>query len=115
MTPQVLFVLSSDPRASHRPAEALRIAAGAGVWQTADIKIYLHGPAVALLGETPDLVDGDEIERHLAMLAEAGQAIYVEAKSLNGGKPFDAKCRLEEVSPTRLAELAAQSNYLLHF
>jgi hypothetical protein len=112
MNPKVLFVVSSDPRVSHRPAEAVRIAAGVGAWEMADIKIYLHGAAVLLLGEGR-LVDEDGVRRHLGMLAESRRPIYVEAgNSFLGEVKGD---RHEELLGRQLAVLAGESNYLVHF
>jgi hypothetical protein len=49
MKPSALFIIRGDPRVSHRPAEAIRIAAGVGTWKKTDITVYLHGPAVLAL------------------------------------------------------------------
>ena len=41
MKPKLLLLVTSDPRTSARPAEAVRIAAGIGAWKKADVTLYL--------------------------------------------------------------------------
>src|SRR5918996_13313 len=48
---KLLFIISSDPRTSARPAEAIRIAAGVSAWGRAAVSICLVGPAVLMLSE----------------------------------------------------------------
>ena len=52
MKPNVLMMVTSDPRVSARPAEAVRIAAGVGTWRKAGMMLYLHGPAALALLDT---------------------------------------------------------------
>lgn len=73
----MLFVIVSDPRTSHRPAEAIRIAAGVGAWKKVDVDVYLYGEAVRVLGEaTEDLVDEEHLTRYLPLLREGGGKLY---------------------------------------
>jgi hypothetical protein len=66
---KALFVIASDPRTSHRPAEAVRIAAGVAAWKKVDASLYLHGEAARLLDEAPgDFMDEEHIERYLPMI-----------------------------------------------
>ena len=66
---KALFVIVSDPRTSHRPAEAIRIAAGVGAWKKVDVSLYLHGEAVRILDDaTGDFVDEEQFTRYLPML-----------------------------------------------
>ncbi len=106
MNPKVLFVVSSDPRTSHRPAEAIRIAAGVGAWETTQVHVYLHGPSVLLLAE-----EEDSVKKHLGMLSK----IYVEAQNPLLSDVTNAPYRHEEILGQQLAQLAAESNYVLHF
>src|SRR4051812_36023128 len=74
-----LFIIRSDPRTSHRPAEAIRIAAGVGTWKKADISIYLAGAAVLAMGEyVDDLVDEDNFTRYFPIVKDFGHPVYVE-------------------------------------
>lgn len=116
MSASALFIITGDPRLSPRPAEALRIAAGIGAWKKAVITVFLLGPAVLALSEfTDDFVDQDNYERYLPLLGESGRPIYVPA-----GEPLLAllsppRLPCEPIGPDRLAELAAQANYVLRF
>ncbi len=110
-----LFIISSDPRSSHRPAEAIRIAAGVGAWNSG-VEVYLGGPAVLMLTDKPGtLVDEENFTRYLPMLTE-GKNIYVEAGNrflaeLNESSDY----RRQELSPEQFAELSARCDTLLHF
>src|SRR5947207_3949702 len=79
MNRRALFVVTSDPRTSPRPAEAVRIAAGVGAWKKVAITIYLRDAAVLALGEFPeDLVDGDQLSRYLPLVAECGGLVCAQ-------------------------------------
>jgi hypothetical protein len=112
----MLFIVTSDPRSSHRPAEAVRIAAGVGAWKKAEISIYLRGPAALALGEWVDeLVDEDNFTRYLPIVGEFGRPVYVEA-----GNPFLAdlgttSLKFAELADHELARLAGESHYVLGF
>ena len=72
MGKRVLFIIDSDPRSSHRPAEAVRIAAGIAVWKQVEVSLYFRGPAqLALTEEAETLVNGDHFTRFLPLLREA--------------------------------------------
>src|SRR5947209_4299159 len=62
---QLLFIITSDPRHSPRPAEAIRIAAGVGVWKRTGLTVYLRNAAVLALSEdTAGLLDEENYRRH---------------------------------------------------
>ena len=68
---KALFVIASDPRTSHRPAEAIRIAAGVGAWKKVDVSLYLHGEGKRILDDAPgEFVDEEHISRYLPMLEQ---------------------------------------------
>jgi hypothetical protein len=72
MKRRVLFIIDSDPRTSHRPAEAVRIAAGIAVWKEVEVSLYFHGAAaLALTDEAETLVHGDSFARHLTLFRDA--------------------------------------------
>ena len=74
---KALFVIASDPRTSHRPAEAVRIAAGVGAWKKIDVSLYLHGEAMRILDEAAgDFVDEEHVERYLPLVDR--EKIYVK-------------------------------------
>jgi len=75
---KALFVIVSDPRTSHRPAEAIRIAAGVATWKKVEVNVYLRGEAKRVLEEAADdLVDEEHLSRYLPVLREGGGKLYV--------------------------------------
>ena len=111
-----LFLIMTDPRTSGRPAEAVRIAAGVGVWKKVEVTVYLRDAAVLLLSEETDgLVDGENCGRYLPILRESGRPVYVEkgAPLLSGGAP--ATVPVKEISDMELAALAAARDHVLRF
>src|SRR5437764_7585406 len=113
MTP-VLFVISSDPRTSHRPAEAIRIAAGVGAWKRAEVTVYLRDAALLVLSDSVEgLIDEENYTRYLPMLRDFGQPIYVQRGTRLPDHPglFEVK----DIDDAQLAILAANSACVLHF
>jgi hypothetical protein len=85
MERRVLFIIESDPRVSHRPAEAVRIAAGVAVWKQVEMSLYFRGSAALALGENADeLVDGDYFRRFLPLLREADARIVTSGEMTRG-------------------------------
>jgi hypothetical protein len=116
MTPKVLILISCDPRVSHRPAEAIRIAAGVGVWKKTDVTVYLRGPAVLLLRDEPGaLVDEDVVRQYLPLVTEGGRPIHVEQGAPELKQIGKTPLLIRPTSDEQLSQLAAQSTYLVHF
>jgi hypothetical protein len=116
MNPRVLFIVTGDPRTSPRPAEAVRIAAGVGVWKRTDITVYLRGDAVRTLGESADgLVDGDDYARYWPMLAESSQPIYAQKNAAALRELGPATVPFAEISDGQLADLAAAQTCVMRF
>lgn len=70
MAKTVAVIIQEDPRKTHRPVEALRIALGlvAGMHTTT---VMLLGEAVRLLSEdTDDIVDVDILEKYLPSIEQ---------------------------------------------
>ena len=115
--PKVFFIITGDPRSSHRPAEALRIAAGVGAWQKATVSLYFRGKAVLALSECPDdFLDADHFSRYLPLVAEWGRPIYVQSGLLawvNG--PGATPLPYQEITDAELAHITAQQDYVLRF
>ncbi|MGO8697388.1 MAG: hypothetical protein ACLQVY_06690 [Limisphaerales bacterium] len=118
MSFRALFIIAEDPRASGRPAEALRIAAGVSAWEKVEVTLYLRGPAVLLLGKNPEdmgLVDAENHARHFSMLAEGRVPIYAQQGAAGLARPGQAAVPFAEISDAQLAEMAAARNCLLRF
>lgn len=112
----LLFIISSDPRSSHRPAEAIRIAAGIGVWKRAEVTVYLRGAAVLALSEqAEDLVDEENFARYLPVVSNFGRPIYAQRGAPLLVKPGDGAFPFEEIDDARLASLAASNDGVLRF
>lgn len=73
----VLIVVTADPRASGRVAEAVRIAAGVGGWEKVAVKLCLCGQARRILVEMPDeFVDGEVFAGYLPFLLEGEPKVF---------------------------------------
>ncbi|MBM3839188.1 MAG: hypothetical protein FJ398_14715 [Verrucomicrobia bacterium] len=116
MSRSILFVVTSDPRSSARPAEAIRIAAGVGAWKQVDVRLLLHGAAALALGESPEeWVDADHFIQYLPIIRDLGRPVYLEKGNafLNLlGQPI---CPIQELTQTELATLTAQCEYVTRF
>jgi sulfur relay (sulfurtransferase) DsrF/TusC family protein len=118
MSFRVLFIIAEDPRASGRPAEAVRIAAGVSVWQKVKMTLYLRGPSLLLLGESSedlDLVDAENCARYFPLLREEHVPIYVQQGAVELARLGQAALPFAAISDPRLAELAAAQNSVLSF
>jgi hypothetical protein len=114
MKPFVLFVVTSDPRNSPRPVEALRIVVGTAAWKRVDVALYLGRSAVLTVAENvDDLVDADNLERYRPLLKDLARPVYIDAEC----RPplTDTSVAIEALDKGGLARLAAQSTYLLRF
>jgi hypothetical protein len=116
MKPAVLLIITTDPRSSHRPAEAMRIAAGVGTWERVEVAVYLHDAAVLMLSDCTDaLVDGDIYAQSLSIAAGFPRPIYVQQSAPWLADLWPSPIRFEEISAARLAALAAESHYVMRF
>src|SRR5271157_2512438 len=116
MKPRVLFIVTGDPRTSPRPAEAVRIAAGVGAWQRADIAVYLRDAAVLALGESSGgLMEEEDYARYWPILAESSPPIYVQKNAAALRELGQAAVPFKEISDGQLAELAAAQTYVIRF
>ena len=116
MSRSLLFVVSSDPRSSARPAEAIRIAAGVGAWKQVEILLSLHGAAALALSESPEeLVDADHFIQYLPIVRELGGAVYVQKDSPFLSALGQPACPFQELTDTELAGVAAQCDYVTRF
>lgn len=116
MNASALFIITGDPRTTARPAEAVRIAAGVGAWKKVDVRLYLRGPAVLALSEYVDeLIDEDNFSRYLPIVREFGRPVYVQQGAPLLDAIGESPLPFEEIDDAKLAQLAADSNYVLRF
>lgn len=81
MAKQVAVIIREDPRKTHRPVEALRIALGlvSGEHQTT---VVLLGEAVRLISDdTDDVVDVEILEKYLPSIEQLAIPFVVEAST----------------------------------
>jgi sulfur relay (sulfurtransferase) DsrF/TusC family protein len=119
MTPRVLFIITSDPRTSGKPAEAIRIAAGVSAWKRTEVSVYLRGAAVlALADDTADLINEENYRHYLPMLIEMidnKRPIYVEKDCAALADVGESPVRFEQLTDAQLAKLSASQTYVLRF
>jgi len=114
--PLVLFLVTSDPRETHRPAEAIRVAAGLGTWKKADVRVYLRGPAIRALGEwVDDLVEEDNFTRYLPIVREWGHPIWVQAGAVDAADLGEATTPYEAIDDVELSRRCAEASSILRF
>jgi hypothetical protein len=113
---RLLFIVTSDPRISARPAEAVRIAAGVGAWENIEAVLYLRGAAVLALGESAEeLVDGDNFVRYLPFATKAGRRVCVQHNSPLLAELGDTRVSFNPMGDDELARLAADSDCVVRF
>jgi hypothetical protein len=112
--PRTLVMVESDPRISPRPAEAIRIAAGIGVWKKTDVTLLLRGPAAYSLQEYADeLIDEDNFVRYLPLVAESTRPIYVEDSFTDLAALEGSAFSYQLIPATQIPELVASHDYLI--
>jgi len=108
----LLVVVASDPRSSHRPAEAIRLAAGLAAWRNVVVTLFFTGPASAAVGaDCDDFVDEESYTRYLPMFVESGGNVYVQSSAV----ALSAELAHEKISRQQFAALASKVTYLLRF
>ena len=103
-TGPVVVVIATDPRASHRANEALRIALGIVAGEN-DVIVVLRGAGVHLLdADTDDLVDGDDIARFRANLKKLDIPFHVDPDAIPADPHWNADGH--RVVPSSTGEIA---------
>jgi hypothetical protein len=109
----VLIVVTADPRASGRAAEAVRIAAGVGGWEKVAVKVCFCAEArLALTGEPDDLVNGEVFAAYLPLLLEGGPRVFTLA---DGPAGLAAIPRVQPVTLPELAAMGREADSVLRF
>lgn len=112
---RMLVVISTDPRTSPRPAEAIRIAAGVGAWKKAEVSLLLRGPAgYCLAEEVDDFKDEDNFTRYLPIIAEWKRPIYVESTFDDSEVLEYSPWKFEKVDEAQIAKFYLENDDFLH-
>ena len=116
MKRRALFLVTADPRASHRPGEAIRIAAGVAAWKNVDVTLCLWNHAALALSEfTEELVGEENFRNCLPMLTRLDRPIYVQRDTPWLARLANSPAQFEPISEDQLAGLAAGSHYVMRF
>jgi hypothetical protein len=114
MPPSIVVVIRGDPRKTHRPVEALRIALGLSTGEN-PMTVVLLGEAPALISEDPeDIVDGEILEKYLPSFQHLGIPFVV----LSGtGSQFnlDLGFKVTEVSEEFIRSMITDADRVLVF
>src|SRR5271168_5322319 len=113
--PKTLVIIETDPRTSARPAEAVRIAAGIGVWKKTDVTLLLRGPVAgySLQEYADELVDEDNFTRYLPLVVEHQQPIFVEETFTDLAALEGSPWKYEVIPAAKTAQLVREHDYLI--
>ena len=112
---KIIFLIRSNPCESHRPAEAIRIAAGLGTGNNS-IKIILSGESVRVLSpDEEDLEDMDIIEKFLPIIEDWEIPLYVDKDSLSGIDLKKSPYAFRTVDSEGVSEILAGGNSVFVF
>lgn len=115
MTAKLILLIRSNPDNSHRPAEAIRIAAGLGIGEN-PLKIILTGESPRILSpDEEDLVDLEILEKFLPMINEWNIPIYVDKMSLNNINLNNSPYKYRVADNNETSELIAGGHYVFVF
>ena len=115
MIRSLLIKISSDPRKSPRPAEAVRIGAGVGAWNKVKVHLLLEGPAVFCLDEFADELQSDELfTQYLPSILQHGGRIMVDQstptlQSIKPAIPF------EKLPAAEITAFTASADHTMNF
>ena len=115
MVGSLLIKISSDPRKTVRPAEAVRIGAGVGAWNKVKVHLLLEGPAVLCLDEFADeLKQGELFTQYLPGILNHGGRIIVDEKAaeLKSIKPV---VQFEKVTSSEILRFAQSVDHVMEF
>ena len=112
----MLVLISTDPRASGRAFEAMRIGVGVVAGEN-EVAFVLAGPAVHLLDDdTDELVDGDDVAKFRESLRRLGVPFHVEATAVPVDPGWNADDHpIVRVSTDDIAALVRRARRVLVF
>lgn len=117
MSQSTTVVITKDPRVSHQPVEALRIALGLAAGEHS-LSVLLVGDALRLLDpEADDIVDADTLEKYLPSL-RLMPIDFVTLKDSHAfaiGKELPDDCHLRELPKEEFQETIRAADRVLVF
>ncbi|HEX2055385.1 MAG TPA: hypothetical protein VHF07_02755 [Nitrospiraceae bacterium] len=113
MASRINVIVRDDPRTSHRPVEALRIALGLAAGDH-DVTVVLLGHAPLLLSdELDDVVDADILEKYLPSFKQLAIPFVMTA---NGSTvPLQPGFSVTMQQPDKIQHLIATAEHTLVF
>ncbi len=112
---RLLCLVTSDPRTSARPAEAVRIVAGLGAWLPGQVALYLGPCAAIILEDHASLPLGEEEYRaYLPLLKQLSHPVYVPAGS-EAARRSQPEIPCAGISEEELTRLASASLSVMRF
>lgn len=116
MKPKALFLITSDPARSSRPAEAIRIAAGIGAWGQVEVTLYLAEAATRALDQCTGLLgEAGNFTQFLPLLAAPGRPVFLQSELSEGWNTTGTPLQFECLNAQQLARLALGCDYVLRF
>ncbi len=114
--PRTLVTITEDPRESHRPAEAIRIAAGIGGWNKTDVDLLLRGPAAQILSPYADeFVDGDNYHHYLPILRDWKRPVYLAPDAEDFAELKETEILHERCDDARVEALKKAAIFFIPF
>ncbi|MCS1410277.1 MAG: hypothetical protein M2R45_03469 [Verrucomicrobia subdivision 3 bacterium] len=110
----MLVIITADPRTSHRPAEAIRVAAGLAALGELEIEVCFCQTAAPMLTQPAvAFIDSNVIEQYLPLLAKHAKTIWAESSEpyLKGVKQLDH----QHISPNELTQLTSRQSQVIRF
>ncbi len=74
----IVVVIRDDPRKTHRPVEALRIALGLGSGDNPLTVVLLNEAPLLLASQDEEIIDGEILEKYLPSLKQMETLFFVE-------------------------------------
>lgn len=116
MNKQLLILITSDPRQSPKPAEAVRIGAGISAGGGVKVSICFCGDSVLAVGESSDeLIDGGNFSRYLPLILETGGEVLALENPPRLRESVMAPIRVEVIGLEQLACRTADCGSVLRF
>jgi len=113
---RMLIIIDSDPRTSPRPAEAMRVAGGMGVWEQVQVNVVLrHAASWVCAPDTSELKGAQMFKQFIGMVRESGGEVFVQADVETMQVLHGDMLMKRNLKDKKLVELAAGADLLLRF
>jgi sulfur relay (sulfurtransferase) DsrF/TusC family protein len=111
----IVVLIQTDPEASHKPVEGIRVALGL-VSGEHRVKVVLTGKAVLLLGaDAEDLVDGELLPKYLPSLAGLIGTLYVDENGFKEAGLDGTEYHVTALSASGIGELIRKAERVVVF